>query len=162
MLGLRESQLMTVPLYENDAHRADESRARDVFAARFGADITKRPGATTEVDWSVSLDGRLVAVMEYKGRRATSTPRARFDHPDVWVDIAKLEEVEARAKELRVPGYFLFGFTDGDFYITATAIREGIKNQGWRVRTVGRTDRGRIERHPAVAVPVTSPPLKRV
>jgi hypothetical protein len=124
---------------------AREDACADELAALWGCTVHRFPPLTA-VDYYAERDGRVVGVIEIKTHPHPSTLHSRC-----YIDAHKLLALDLAALSFGVPAILIKRFTDGMF-----SIRVGDIDRATPVRVMGRQDRGRDERHPAVAIPVVS------
>lgn len=95
------------------------------------------------VDYYAERGGCVIALIEIK-----THPFASDVHPQCFIDAHKLLRLDFAALGLAVPAVYVNQFTDCTLCVRVADIDRT------PVRVIGRQDRGRDERRPAIAVPI--------
>jgi len=119
-------------VFETDEDRARQQVVADRLSRLWGCDIIKRK-RLSQVDWSATRDGKLVAVMELKCRK-----NKRYWYPTLYVSQAKRQALIEESNTFHVPGIFVVQFTDELCWIKASDIT-GNKTIAGRPRRQGST-----------------------
>ena len=97
----------------------------------------------TPVDYYAERGRSMVAVIEIK-----THPHASDAYPCCYIDVHKLMNLDLAELGLSVPALLVKGFTDRTLWIRVAEIDRT------SACVMGRQDRGRDERHPALAIPI--------
>ena len=112
------------------------------LAAAWGCVVHRFP-PLCPVDYYAERDGVIIAVIEIK-----SISHSSDDRPHCWIDAHKLLRLDFAALGLGVPAIYVNQFTDRTLSVRVADIDRT------PARVIGRQDRGRDERRPAIRVPI--------
>jgi hypothetical protein len=104
------------PIFASAADRFGQAEVAELLARQWGCEV-RLFGPLCPIDYYALRNGRLAAVIEYKGRS-----HAFAKHPTVFLNVRKWLALMLAETGLGVPAVFVVRFTDGLWWVRVARI----------------------------------------
>ena len=135
-------------LYAVEGDKKNERSAQQLIEECWGCKLHRWPDLHP-IDWYAEADGRMVAMLEMKGRTHTST-----HFPTVFLNFRKWSVMMAQCSMAKLPAIFVVRFTDEIRWVPLPRINPNATNGYIRIAGCSERVKSDTDIEPIIEVPV--------